>query len=52
LQPVYQRILGVREGDFPIAEDVCKKMVCLPLYSNMTLDEAEHVTDNLQEVLS
>jgi len=51
LQPVYQRILGVRQGDFPVAEDVCKKMVCLPLYSDMTLSEAEQVTDTLQEVL-
>jgi len=52
MQPVYQRLLKVKEGDFPVAEDVCKKMVCLPMYSQMTLDEAKYVTEKVQEVLS
>jgi len=52
MQPLYQRLLGVSEGDFPVAEDICKRMVCLPIYSNMTLDEAEYVVDNVREVLS
>jgi len=52
MEPVYQRILGVREGDFPVAEDVCRRMVCLPIYSQMTMDEAEFVIDKVREVLS
>lgn len=52
MEPIYQQILGVKEGAFPVAEDVCRRMVCLPIYSQMTADEAEFVTANIQEVLS
>jgi dTDP-4-amino-4,6-dideoxygalactose transaminase len=52
MQPIYKRLLKVKEGDFPVAEDACRRMVCLPLYSQMTLDEARYVTENLKEVLS
>lgn len=52
LQPVYQRLLKVKEGEFPVAEGVCKRMVCLPMYSQMTLDEARYVVEKVEEVLS
>ena len=52
LQPVYQRLLKVKEGEFPVAEEVCKRMVCLPVYSQMTLDEAQYVIEKVEEVLS
>lgn len=52
MEPVYQRILGVKEGDFPVAEDVCRRMVCLPMYSQMTLEEADFVVNKVREVLS
>jgi len=51
LQPVYQELLGTREGDFPVAEDVCRRMVCLPMFSQMTRDEAEYVIEKINEVL-
>ena len=52
MQPVYQRLLGVKEGDFPIAEDVCRRMVCLPMYSQITLSEAKYVIEQISEVFS
>lgn len=52
MQPVYRRLLGTNEGDFPIAEDVCRRMICLPMYSEMRKEDAEYVTDKLEEVLS
>jgi len=52
LQPLYQRLLKVKEGDFPVAEERCKQMVCLPLYSQMTLDEAQYVVEMVEKVLS
>lgn len=52
MQPVYKRLLKVKEGDFPVAEDVCQRMVCLPIYSQMTMDEARYVTESVKEVLS
>lgn len=51
LQPVYQELLGTKEGDFPVAEDVCRRMVCLPMFSQMTKEEAEYVIEKVTEVL-
>jgi len=51
LQPIYQELMHTREGDFPVAEDVCRRMVCLPMFSQMTKDEAEYVIDKVKEVL-
>lgn len=50
LQPVYQELLGTKKGDFPIAEDSCRRMVCLPMFSQMTQDEAEYVVEKVAEV--
>ena len=52
MQPIYKRLLKVREGDFPVAEDVCRRMVCLPIYSQMSLEEAEYVIEKVKEVSS
>ena len=52
MEPIYKRLLKVKEGDFPVAEKVCEKMVCLPIYSQMTMDEAEYVVEKVKEVLS
>lgn len=52
MQPIYKRVFKVREGDFPVAEDVCRRMVCFPILSQMTMDEAKYVTENVKEVLS
>ena len=52
MQPVYRRLLGTKEGDFPTAEDVCSRMICLPIYTQMSVRDAEYVTDKLKQALS
>lgn len=52
LQQIYQKLLGTRKGDFPIAEDVCSRMVALPIYTQMTVEEGEYVVHSIKEVLS
>ncbi|RLG17571.1 hypothetical protein DRN63_02845 [Nanoarchaeota archaeon] len=51
LQPIYQRILKTKQGDFPKAEDVCRRMICPPIYTGMTLEDAKYVVDKFKEVL-
>ncbi|MEM0085036.1 MAG: DegT/DnrJ/EryC1/StrS family aminotransferase [Candidatus Methanomethylicia archaeon] len=51
MQPIYQKLLGTRQGDFPNAEDVCKRMICPPIYSGMSIEEAEYVVEKFREVL-
>lgn len=50
LQPVF-RDLGYKEGDFPVAEEICKRHVCLPVFATMTEEQANYVADSLKEVL-
>ncbi|MCW4052250.1 MAG: DegT/DnrJ/EryC1/StrS family aminotransferase [Candidatus Bathyarchaeota archaeon] len=52
MQPIYKRLLKIEEGDFPVTEDVCRRMVCLPIYSQMSLEEARYVVEKVKEVLS
>lgn len=52
LQPLYQRLLGTKLGDFPRAEDVCKRMMCPPMYTDMNNEDAEYVVEKFKEVLA
>lgn len=49
LQPIFKQ--GYQEGDFPQAEDICRRHICLPLYVTMTEEEAEYVLASLRGVL-
>jgi dTDP-4-amino-4,6-dideoxygalactose transaminase len=47
-EPVFA---SLRTGSMPVAEDVCARQICLPLHSNMTEAEADHVVNSLRAVL-
>ncbi|MCW5977374.1 MAG: DegT/DnrJ/EryC1/StrS family aminotransferase [Bryobacteraceae bacterium] len=46
-QPVFERYA---RGPLPVAEDLCARHICLPLYSGMEDDEARQVIDALAAV--
>jgi perosamine synthetase len=52
LQPIFKDSGGFKEGDFPVAEDLCKRQICLPVFAGMTDDEARYVVNSLKEVLA
>jgi len=47
-QKVYSCI-GYREGDFPIAEKVAKKILSLPMYPRLQDNEAEYIARTVKE---
>ena len=49
LQPIFQE--GYKEGDFPVAEDICARHVCLPVYVTMTDEEARYVVASIKDAL-
>lgn len=50
VQPVFEEYL---DGDeFPVALDICRRHVCLPVYVTMTDDDARYVLASLKEALS
>lgn len=44
--------LGYKEGDFPISEDVCKKIIALPIYPETTHEQREYVVAKVEEFLA
>jgi perosamine synthetase len=48
-QPVFA---DIAPGQFPVADDVCARHVCLPLHSDMSPDEAAYVVDGLQSAVT
>ena len=51
LQPIFKDMYGFNGGDFPVAEDICKRQICLPVFPTMTEEQAKYVVDSLTEVL-
>lgn len=48
--PVYQRELGLKVGDFPVAEDAYRRMISLPLYPGLTDAQVEAVIERVLAV--
>lgn len=46
LQEVY-RNLGYHRGDFPVAERVCREILCLPMHPYLTKKQIEYVSQTL-----
>lgn len=40
--------LGYKKGDFPVAERVSEKIIALPIYPEMTIDEVEYVCETIK----
>lgn len=52
LQPYYREVFGFKFGDFPNAEEVCERIVSLPLFPAMTDAEQDHVIDVMYNVFN
>jgi dTDP-4-amino-4,6-dideoxygalactose transaminase len=48
-QPVFA---DLSTDAFPVADDVCRRHICLPVHSDMTDDEADYVIDALGRALA
>ena len=51
LQPVFKDLYRFKEGDFPVAEDICKRQICLPVFATMTKEQAKYVINTLKEAI-
>ena len=50
LQPLYQRVLGTRRGDFPRCEAFYDRILSLPLYPSMTREDVCYVAEAIREI--
>ncbi len=51
LMTFYRDTFGCREGDFPVAESVFRRILSLPLFARMSNADVERVADALREIL-
>jgi perosamine synthetase len=51
LQPVYRELLGHREGDFPVTEEVSAQTLALPFFNRLRRAEVMRVVAALREAL-
>jgi dTDP-4-amino-4,6-dideoxygalactose transaminase len=47
-EPVFAEL---PRGPLPVAEDICRRHICLPLHSDMTDNEADYVADAVRSTL-
>ena len=52
LQPYYREAFGFSEGDFPIAESVCKSIFQLPIQPFLTKEEMQRTITTVKSLLS
>lgn len=50
LYPYYRQAFGFKPGDFPHTEDVCERIVSLPLFPGMTDAEHDRVLDVMYSI--
>lgn len=51
LQPAYQKFLGFKPGMFPAAEKILQKVVCLPMYVQITDEQIDYIVASLKEII-
>jgi len=51
LQPFMVEKFGLKEGDYPVTDAVCKRTMALPFHNNLTMDEAKLVCAELKAAL-
>ncbi len=52
LQPAYQKVFGYRKGMFPRAEGILQRVVCLPMFVQMTDEQVNYVLQSFEKVIS
>ncbi len=50
LHPYYQRVLGYRPGDFPVAERLYERSISVPIWPGMTEEQVNRVATTVLEV--
>lgn len=49
LQCAYSK-LGYHRGDFPVTEEYAEKILSLPMYSELTIEEISHICEQITEI--
>ena len=51
LQPIFKELYNFTGGELPVAEDLCQRQICLPVFATMTDEQALYTVNSLEEIL-
>ena len=51
LQPIYQKMYGYKEGDFPNSEKIFNQFIDIPCWVGMSDDQVQHVIDTILDAV-
>ena len=51
LQPAYN-CLGYKEGDLPVTESLCKEVLSLPIFPELTFDQQDKVVASIGQLIA
>jgi len=49
LQPIYREMYGFKEGSLPVTERLCKQVLTLPMFPDMSTEQVEYVCESIKE---
>ena len=49
LQPIYREMFGFKEGSLPVTERLCRQVLTLPMFPDMTTEQVEYVCESVSE---
>lgn len=50
LQPIYRKLIGTKEGMFPISEEMSERTLGLPIFLKITTEQQEMITEIITKV--
>jgi perosamine synthetase len=49
LQPIYKEMYGFKEGLLPVTERMCKEVIAIPMFADITTDQLKYVVECVKE---
>jgi len=49
LQPLYREMFGFKEGSLPVTERLCKQVLTLPIFPDISTEQVDYVCESVKE---
>jgi dTDP-4-amino-4,6-dideoxygalactose transaminase len=47
LQPIYKKLFGFHDGDYPKSEELCRTCLSIPMHPYLTLSDIKYVSEKI-----
>ena len=49
LQPIYKQLFGYKEGFLPISERLCKEVIAIPMFADISKEQIDYVVECVKD---